>query len=155
MDNFGDIIYLIIMALIFIVGAVNSENKKKKKAEEQKKAQEKAQREPSKSAPEAPKPKSGIPTWEDVLKELMGEPEPPPKPKPVTISTPKTKPISEKKYRTPPRLFLDSKEEGTTFLSPIQLIEDEGSAFADDLEFDNKEELRKAIIYSEIINRRY
>ena len=152
MDNFGDIIKLAIMVLIFVIGIVSSENKKKKKAEDAKK---KAPQNPTTTTPQVDtSEEKGLPSLEEVLREMMGHPAPakkpqlaytPPKPK---IQTPK--PINY----TPATSFLESGKEGASSV-PIQVIEHDTFSEMDDLEFDNKDELRKAIIYSEIINRRY
>lgn len=160
MDNIGDIIYLIIMALIFIAGAANAESKKKKKAQEKKKAQQRREESgvPIPAEPE-PKQRSTIPSLEDILREFTDEPVPAKKvvPAPAPATLPKSKPFPDRTFVASKPTIFDNSKEGVSSLamSSLMLLEDEPPMLIDDLEFDNKDELRKAIIYSEIINRRY
>ncbi|WP_080905302.1 hypothetical protein [Parabacteroides sp. Marseille-P3160] len=136
MDNLGDLIYILILGVIAVSGIFSADKKKKKEREARK---------------QNPTP-AGIPD----LRELFGEFEE----KKKNVSPPKPIPVIKEKPKPTPSPFLltsegDSeirrKAQSTNSLFPIE----EEHFLGEKLDFRDIDELKKAIIYSEIFNRKY
>ena len=140
MDNAGDWLYIVFLIIAGISGLFGSKNKKKRP----KQVLGQPEREIIPEDEEAPQ--KGF--W-DILQEMQ---EPLPKQKPA-------KPKKQKKQQAvQPTPFLTGEnttarqtaDGNRTLLPPIE--EDIPQT---DIEFNNAAELRKAIIYTEILNRKY
>ena len=71
-----------------------------------------------------------------------------------------TAPIHKKKKKTPAsKPFLSTEQEiqksKVSSSQPMNFPAEEEHSMLEDIEFNNAEELRKAVIYSEILNRKY
>jgi hypothetical protein len=156
--EFGDIIYLILMLAFFVFGIFNDSKKKQKKI--------------SKST----QPVNREGEFRDVFREIFQKPQqqpvPPPTPKTVRSKSQLAKPTLAS-ARSTYREFQSSLDLVTDFEGESSL---KGSLFASEL-FDNhremkavetfhpileqlrskngQSEIRKAVIYSEILNRKY
>ena len=144
MDNVGDWLYIVLLVIAGISNLFSSKNKGKGKTPKQ------IEKQPDREivAGEDHTPEKGF--WE-ILEEMQN-------PKQVKHPTtpPKRKP--KRKQVTEPAPFLPV-EKAAERLSPIgehqtTLPIDENNTLAD-IEFDNAAELRKAVIYTEILNRKY
>ena len=156
--EFGDIIYLILMLAFFVFGIFNDSKKKKKKI--------------SKS----PQPVNLEEEFRDVFREVFQKPQR----QPISPPTPKTV-KNENRLARP--AMASARSTRWEFQSSLDLVTDfegesslKGSMFASE-RFDNhhemkemetvhpileqlrskngQSEIRKAVIYSEILNRRY
>lgn len=153
MDSIGDWLYFLIVIGVGIVSMINSA--KKGKAEKAAKNAERANREndpyePVKQLIENERPAKSF--WE-VLQELENQMPPVETPAPVAKATPPAPPKAQKK----PQPFL-AHEGATSSIKRQQREEDseheEQPLLQEDFHFESGD-LRKAIIYSEIINRKY
>ncbi|MCD7936387.1 MAG: hypothetical protein LUG98_05965 [Tannerellaceae bacterium] len=156
MDNLGDLLYIIVIAIAGIMGVFNSGKKKKRP--------EKVLRQPA--AGENPEQVSGEKSFWEIFEELQ-QPEPAsvPVPKPIPSragkkkenrATSTTQTVQEKKKQA---ALLSGDMSTFQFSTPQgslleEVPEDENYMF-DDESFHNPDELRKAIIYTEILNRKY
>lgn len=145
MDNLGDWIYIVFLVIAAVSGLFSSKGKKKHPT--QVLGQPEHDMIPEEQTP------SGKGFWE-ILEE---------------VATPQQKiPVKEKS----PRSFKSKKAEKRTqspFLTaeqeiqkskvisslPVNFPTEEETSDLQDIEFNNAEELRKAVIYSEILNRKY
>lgn len=145
MDNLGDWLYIVFLIIAGVSGLLGSGKKKKRPSEvlgnpdrdikpEQKKAPEKG-------------------FWE-MLEEMQQE-----KPKPVPVPPPvfKTSTKVKEKHSSAPYPFLtnESKLTHTIQISPQVMQVEEDNSSIPDISFSDPDELKKAVIYSEIFNRKY
>lgn len=144
MDNVGDWLYIILLIIAGIGNLFSSKNKNKSKTPKQ------ILKQPDREIVTDDKPTPEKDFWE-ILEEMQN-------PKPV--KRPATPPQKRQKQKqvTEPAPFL-SVEKTTEKRSPIRehqasLPIEENNTLAD-IEFDNASELRKAVIYTEILNRKY
>lgn len=145
MDNLGDWIYIVFLVVAALSGLFSSKSKKKRPT------QVLGQPEYD-TTQEEPTP-SGKGFWE-ILEEVTAER---PKQKTVTETLPNKK--KNKKDIRQPNPFLAAEQEihqakagSPRFMS---FPTEEDHSLLEDIEFNNAEELRKAVIYSEILNRKY
>lgn len=163
MENLGDYAYLIILLIIFVVNAIAGKAAKKRKQQEREGGAGEGK------TSEAP-PRKG---FEDILRELLGEQEsnqqpptvvPPSPPQTMQKEVSKPKPVREKKktqiqYKNPYQEYLEKNPKLATSGRqrivglPALEVEDFGdhTESAGPFEFD----LRDAVIYSEILKRKY
>jgi hypothetical protein len=155
MDNLGDWLYIVILIAVGISSIFSSAKKKKR-----------AGQAPRQSIPETehgeshtPKPKS---FWE-LLEEMQGGVQVPEEtPQPIITEKKKKTPEKKKQARTSTLPPAYSSEGTCAFketpdsqpLHSINLSEEEAFALPAD-SFQTVDELKKAIIYSEILNRKY
>jgi hypothetical protein len=160
MDNLGDWLYIVILIAIGISSIFSSAKKKRQ-----------ATQTPRPSTPDtanrggdAPKPKG---FWE-LLEEMQGGGQAQeevfrPAPQPVVVTEKKKKTPEQRKKTQSSTLPSAYSREGTSVfnetsagqsLDMINLSEEEAFALPAD-SFRTTDELKKAIIYSEILNRRY
>lgn len=168
MENIGDWLYLIFIAVAVIASMI----KPKKKQEKPPVQSDNNDREPWESTPpintpqerkvqESPKQL----TWEEILKSLKEETK-----KPVTQTQPvkKVQPqvVAQKKKVQP---FLSGERTirkkipvSSSITDRIKKFSDGKSIYDNDItasniniDFSNKDEIKKAVIYSEIFNRRF
>ncbi|RHU21624.1 hypothetical protein DXD68_23675 [Parabacteroides sp. TM07-1AC] len=137
MDNLGDWIYIVFLIVAAVSGLFSSKNKKKRPTQ----VLGQPEYEPAKEE-HAP---SGKGFWE-ILEEATTPPE-------------KKEKKKKKKEIRQPNPFLAAEQEihkSKVSSSPItNFPTEEEHALLEDIEFNNAEELRKAVIYSEILNRKY
>ena len=141
MDNAGDWLYIVFLIIAGISSLFGSKNKKKR-----------------------PKQILGQPDREIVTNEdnvpdkgfweILEEATTPQKPEAPTA------PIHKKKNKTPAsKPFLSTEQEiqksKVSSSQPMNFPAEEEHSMLEDIEFNNAEELRKAVIYSEILNRKY
>ena len=141
MDNIGDWLYIVFLIIAGISGIISSAKKKKRSAE---------MPQPSVNdtfPEEQPEEKKSF--W-DILQEMQQEDTEPE----VIIQEEK---VLQKKYKTPPPIpFFTERENVVSSIKkeatiPLPIKEEN----IQDSSFQNMEELRKAIIYTEILNRKY
>jgi hypothetical protein len=145
MDNLGDWLYIVFLIIAAVSGLLGSGKKKKRPSEvlgqpdrdivpEQEKAPEKS-------------------FWE-MLEEMQEG-----KPKPAQVSKPATRPamkVKEKQRLAPsPFLNTESKLTKTIPTASLTMQEEEEHNAIPNLSFSDPDEIKKAIIYSEIFNRKY
>lgn len=142
MDNAGDWLYIVFLIIAGISSLFSSKNKKK--------SPKQILGQPNREivANEKEVPDKGF--WE-LLEEIQN-----PKPAKQPVATPKRK--QKKKQVAEPAPFLAAEKEisrpsfdGNRLVAPPT----EKDSPLTDIEFDNASELRKAVIYSEILNRKY
>lgn len=137
MDNLGDWIYIVFLIVAAVSGLFSSKNKKKRPTQ----VLGQPEYEPTQKE-HAP---SGKGFWE-ILEEATTPPE-------------KKEKKKKKKEIRQPNPFLAAEQEirnPKVSSSPIMNFPtEEEHALLEDIEFNNAEELRKAVIYSEILNRKY
>ena len=141
MDNVGDWIYIVFLIVAAISGLFSSKNKKKRPTQ--------VLGQPGHDTYPEENTSSGKGFWE-----ILEEATTPQKPEAPTA------PIHKKKKKTPAsKPFLSTEQEiqkSKVSSSPItNFPTEEEHALLEDIEFNNAEELRKAVIYSEILNRKY
>ncbi|MBN2659861.1 MAG: hypothetical protein JXR54_01175 [Tannerellaceae bacterium] len=145
MDNLGDWLYIVFLIIAAVSGLLGSGKKKKRPSEvlgqpdrdivpEQEKAPEKS-------------------FWE-MLEEMQEG-----KPKPAQVSKPATRPAMKvkEKQRLAPSPFLNNESKFTKTIPTAQVTmqEEEEHSAIPNLSFSDPDEIKKAIIYSEIFNRKY
>lgn len=163
MDNIGDIAYLLILLVIFLVNAIAGKNAKKRKEQQKGRPQEPTERESPRK------------TFDDILRELMGEGEQkqaPPEPKPATPPTreaskgQQTSGVKKKHtkltYKNPYQEYLErnphlagkrkARIESVAALE-LEILDDGRPQERNQSEIDF--DLKEAIIYSEILKRKY
>lgn len=141
MDNAGDWLYIVFLAIAGISGLFGSKNKKKQPKQ--------VARQPEREifTTDEDVPQKGF--WE-VLQEMQN-------PEPQVRPAPKSQKQKKQKAATSP--FLTGEKTTVKQMAAqasstrIPISEEESNL--QDLEFDNAAELRKAVIYSEILNRKY
>lgn len=132
MDNVGDWLYILFLIIAGISGLLGSKNKKKHSEERQEQPSREVTTEGEKGF------------WE-ILEEEMQAPRPVPASQTVTAAPApparkqEAKPVAEKKQTAAPRATRTQQEKESQ----------PPTGFAD------AEELRRAVIYSEILNRKY
>lgn len=136
MDKLGDLIYILILGIIAVSGFFNSGKKKKRKQEADRRT------------PTIPQ----FPDFKEIFKDFE-EKKPTPSPKPVGK-------IIKQKEQTTTSPFLQTNENKRSPLntqSNTSLIDknEETPSFLEEFDFHDSNELKKAIIYSEILNRKY
>jgi hypothetical protein len=160
MDNLGDWLYIVILIAIGISSIFSSAKKKRQAAQ----APHPPVPETGNKGGDMPKPKG---FWE-LLEEMQGggqaqEEAPRPTPQPIVITEKKKKTQEQRRKTQPTMLSSAYGSEGTSVfketpagqsLDLINLSEEEAFALPAD-SFRTADELKKAIIYSEILNRRY
>ncbi|MDR1203048.1 MAG: hypothetical protein LBL58_15655 [Tannerellaceae bacterium] len=148
MDNLGDWLYIVILIAIGISSLFSSAKKKKQARQAPQQPIPKTEHEES----NAPKPKSFWELLEEMQKGVQTQEEAPlPTSQPIVITEKKEKAQEKKQIRT----FMPSPATPSgQSLHSINLSEEEAFALSDD-SFNNIDELKKAIIYSEILNRKY
>ena len=141
MDNVGDWIYIVFLIVAAISGLFSSKNKKKRPTQ--------ALGQPGHDTYPEENTSSGKGFWE-----ILEEATTPQKPEAPTA------PIHKKKKKTPAsKPFLSTEQEiqksKVSSSQPMNFPIEEEHSMLEDIEFNNAEELRKAVIYSEILNRKY
>lgn len=144
MDNAGDWLYIVFLIIAGISGLFSSRNKKKRPK------QILGQPDREIVAEEENVPDKGF--WE-VLEEMQN-----PKTAKQPVAAPKPKRGQKKQQAVAPKPFLTAeKTAGRQSFDGNRLVvppsEEENPLT--DIEFDNAAELRKAVIYTEILNRKY
>lgn len=141
MDNVGDWIYIVFLIVAAISGLFSSKNKKKSPTQ--------VLGQPGHDSYPEENTSSGKGFWE-----ILEEATTPQKPEAPTA------PIHKKKKKTPAsKPFLSTEQEiqksKVSSSQPMNFPAEEEHSMLEDIEFNNAEELRKAVIYSEILNRKY
>ena len=141
MDNVGDWIYIVFLFVSAISGLFSSKNKKKRPTQ--------VLGQPGHDSYPEENTSSGKGFWE-----ILEEATTPQKPEAPTA------PIQKKKKKTPAsKPFLSTEQEiqksKVSSSQPMNFPAEEEHSMLEDIEFNNAEELRKAVIYSEILNRKY
>lgn len=137
MQDFFSVLFFAVIIIVSIISSVNKEREKKKSRGNSHPAS--FPQEVTDTLPES---------WKDLF------------PVQPVIVKPVVEPVSKKTEpkRPDPKPFLDTKEEGkqTIFEKADQkIIADEESVQQSDYSFQSLEDIRKAIVWSEIINRKY
>lgn len=145
MDNLGDWIYIVFLIVAAVSGLFSSKNKKKRPT------QVLGQPEYDTTQEEHTPSSKGF--WE-ILEEATND-----RPKQQTIATAIPEKKKNKKETRKSNPFLSAEQEihqSKVSSSPIMNFPtEEEHSLLEDIEFNNIEELRKAVIYSEILNRKY
>ena len=141
MDNVGDWIYIVFLIVAAISGLFSSKNKKKRPTQ--------VLGQPGHDTYPEENTSSGKGFWE-----ILEEATTPQKPEAPTA------PIHKKKKKThASKPFLSTEQEiqksKVSSSQPMNFPIEEEHSMLEDIEFNNAEELRKAVIYSEILNRKY
>jgi len=150
MDNLGDWLYIIIL-IVAGISSIFSSAKKKKKAEQ---LPQQPTFEPEQGQKDASKPKSFWEMLEDEMKRGFEAQEQPPQP---VITERKKKKQEKKPVRTYSSMPVYNEGERVVKEKsslPVAFSEEEPFALSRD-SFHDVDELKKAIIYSEILNRKY
>ncbi|MDL2208267.1 hypothetical protein LJB97_01450 [Parabacteroides sp. OttesenSCG-928-O15] len=151
MENIGDWLYIILIGVAGVISVINS-GKKKKAEEEAKKMQ------PPRDIV-TPETASDRSFWEIIL-----NPEEEAQPKPQPVRTKKTAQPSPKTKTSPTRTGQPFLTGETEIERMIRLQgENDSPIFAEEIytplvtseEFHEPDALRKAVIYAEILNRKY
>ena len=132
MDEFGDWIYIILMVVVGVSSLISSANKKKKQQQMQM------------PLPEPSEISEPLEPWHPTTS-------PVPKKKEKKVPHPVQQKVTHPSFRadlTFPTIETASQTE-------IYLAAEEENTFADELELTDADDFRKAVIYSEILNRRY
>jgi hypothetical protein len=126
MDEFGNWVYIILMAVVVISSVIKSINKKKEQQQ--------------------PQPQIPVP-------EPMEQSFPVP---PATIKKSRQMPPPAPKQKNQPYSSLFASQTiAESLQTELALTSQQESALADELDLTDTEAFRKAIIYSEIVNRKY
>lgn len=145
MDNLGDWIYIVFLIVAAVSGLFSSKNKKKRPTQ--------VLGQPEYDTTKEQQTPSGKGFWE-ILEEATNER---PKQKTVTSTIPEKK--KNKKDTRQPNPFLSAEQNihqsKVNPTPPVNFPIEEEHVLLEDIEFNNAEELRKAVIYSEILNRKY
>ena len=148
MDNLGDWLYIVFLIVAAVSGLFGSGKKKKRQTEV-------LGRPDSETEPETQKPAQKS-FWE-MLEEMQEEK---PKAKPMPTPQPATRPVIKSKEKQPhastPFLNTESQHPSTIKSSPaLQLEPDDENTVMHGITFADADDLKKAVIYSEIFNRKY
>lgn len=144
MDNAGDWLYIVFLIIAGISSLFSSKNKKKRPK------QILGQPDREIITKDENVPDKGF--WE-VLEEMQN---PKPAQHPVTVSKPKREQKKQQAVKPKPFLTAENTTERQTFDGNRLVVppaEEENPLT--DIEFDNAAELRKAVIYTEILHRKY
>ena len=131
MDNLGDWIYIVFLIIAAVSGLFSSKNKKKRPTQ--------VLGQPGHDTFPEENTSSGKGFWE-ILEEMQN-----PKPAKQPVATPPAP------FPTAKKMTDRQSPVGNRIVVPP--VEEENSFT--DIEFDNAAELRKAVIYTEILNRKY
>lgn len=141
MDNLGDWIYIVFLIVAAVSGLFSSKKNKKRPAE--------VLRQPGNDMMPEEEATSEKGFWE-ILEEVKNT-----QPR-KQVPAPKRKKTIEKPTQNP---FLTAENEiqksKAVSSRPVNFPTEEDSNLLEEIEFNNLEELRKAVIYSEILNRKY
>lgn len=146
MDNLGDWIYIVFLVIAAVSGLFSSKGKKKRPT--QVLGQPEHDMFPEEQTP------SGKGFWE-ILEEAAAAPQ-----QKMPVKEKSSRPLKDRKAeKRTPSPFLTAEQEiqkskvssSTSMTFPTE----EETSVLQDIEFNNAEELRKAVIYSEILNRKY
>lgn len=148
MDNLGDWLYIVFLIVAAVSGLFGSSKKKKRQREV-------LGRPDREIGPEAQKPQQKS-FWE-MLEEMQEEK---PKAKPIPTPQPASRPVIKNKEKRlhPSTTFLNTESQHPSPIksSPeIQLEPEEENTVMQGIAFADTEDLKKAVIYSEIFNRKY
>lgn len=152
MDNAGDWLYIVFLVVAAISGLFNSKNKKKNRPD--------ILGQPDKEIVTNDQPASGKGFWE-ILQEMESprpEPEPEPQPQPQAPKVPQKKKLERSKAFPTPTPFLSSEKnipDRIAETSPIMAPVEEESGILSDISFRDLDELKKGVVYAEILNRKY
>ncbi|RHR37720.1 hypothetical protein DWX23_17795 [Parabacteroides sp. AF18-52] len=145
MDNLGDWIYIVFLIIAAVSGLFSSKNKKKRPTQ--------VLGQPGHDTFPEENTSSGKGFWE-ILEEVKNVS--PQQPAPVKATSGKK---NLKKEAQTPKAFLSAEKEihqsKVSTSRPMAFPYEEEHTMLEDIEFNNIEELRKAVIYSEILNRKY
>lgn len=145
MDNLGDWIYIVFLIVAAVSGLFSSKKNKKRPTQV-------LGHPVNESIPEEDTT-SDKGFWE-ILEEVKKTQ--PRKQAPTIVQTQKKKKIKDKPSQNP---FLTAESEiqrsKAASSRPVDFPTEEDSSLLEDVEFNNLQELRKAVIYSEILNRKY
>lgn len=156
MEISEDTLNILFVVLAVVVGLISTFNKKKRDAEEA--AKRKAKKEDERDFPEEKN------IWETLQKELQGETEQPEDPepeRPVIVPQPvqviemDSKPLKKTQQ---PFIPVDMEVKGASLTqtpTEVQPILEEPVSEASAIDFSDPEELKKAVIYSEILHPKY
>ena len=149
MDNLGDWLYLVLLVVAGVSGLFNSGKKKKQQTEAK-------PHNPAEEAMPLPKKKS---FWE-LLEEVSTEETTKAKKKVVPKAAPKKQKEHQPAAKATPFLTAESAIPSTiasNYKDELAVGEGEesGGLSMSDFHLNDREEVRKAIIYSEILNRKY
>lgn len=145
MDNIGDWLYIVLLVIAGVSGLFNS-GKKKKRANA---FPEPSDHEPIYDPVYDPDPQESK-SFRELVEEMTAAPEP-------LFSTPKKK--TSGRSTPPPPPFLTGENaisSAQTTLSPTRgLLGEEETGSGPGISFSDRDELKRAIIISEILNRKY
>lgn len=145
MDNLGDWIYIVFLIVAAVSGLFSSKKNKKRPTQ--------VLGQPGNDMVPEEEATSDKGFWE-ILEEVKNTQ--PRKQAPTVAQTSKRKKKNEKPAQNP---FLTAEKEiqksKAVSSRPVNFPTEEDSNLLEDIEFNNLEELRKAVIYSEILNRKY
>lgn len=145
MDNIGDWLYIVLLVIAGVSGLFNS-GKKKKRANT---FPEPSDNEPVYEPVYEPEPQASK-SFRELVEEMTAAPEP-------LFSTPEKK--TGRRSTPPPLPFLTAENaisSPQTTLSPTRgLLGGEETGSGPDISFSDRDELKRAIIISEILNRKY
>lgn len=152
MDNVGDWLYIVFLIIAAVSGLVSSKDKKKKKSRPDILGQ------PDREIVPNDQPTEGKGFWE-ILEDMQKETQKPksaPRPQQVKPKVEKPKVITSSPAPSP---FLSAEKHipnhiATQSTARMSTIEEEPGLMPEDT-FRNIEELKKAIICAEILNRKY
>jgi len=136
MEDYGNYIYIIVFGIIVISNIVRGIKKTKQKQQN------------TSNTSAAPPAK----TWEDILRELQGELKQTPQPAPVSVKKPQKRPKTE----TSAHAFVPSMEGQRAIVdAPVVLeeIKEEYMNWTDG--FQDLDNVKKAFVMSEILNKKY
>ena len=148
MDNLGDWLYIVFLIVAAVSGLFGSGKKKKRQTEVLGRPDSEIEPEPQK-----PPQKS---FWE-MLEEMQEEK---PKAKSMPAPQPTARPVIKSKEKQPqtrtPFLNTENQHPSTIKSSPeLQLEPEDENSVMQGITFTDAEDLKKAVIYSEIFNRKY
>ena len=148
MDNLGDWLYIVFLIVAAVSGLFGSGKKEKRQTEVLGRPDSEIEPEPQK-----PPQKS---FWE-MLEEMQEEK---PKAKSMPAPQPTARPVIKSKDKQPqtrtPFLNTENQHPSTIKSSPeLQLEPEDENSVMQGITFTDAEDLKKAVIYSEIFNRKY
>ena len=149
MDNAGDWLYIVFLIIAAVSGLFSSKNKKKNRPD--------ILGQPDKEIVTNDQPSTGKGFWE-ILEEMeypRPKPQAPPQPQRKTQKQRAEKPKTLRSAAPSPFLTEESSiPNNITSSSVLDPVEDEISILPEE-PFRNIDELKKAVIYTEILNRKY
>lgn len=149
MDNIGDWLYIVLLVIAGVSGLFNSGKKKKRAAAFPEPSDNEPVYEPIYEPVYEPEPQESK-SFRELVEEMTASPEP-------LFSTPEKK--TGRRSTPPPPPFLTAENtisSPQTTLSPTRsLLGEEETGSGPDISFSDRDELKRAIIISEILNRKY